>query len=234
MLLPTRPRPEVHPALGYRSQGSRQHSWSRVQGRGHTSNRMELVISGTALQPQGHAGGGRCPSDRGMSLEAAGNAHTVPGWCGNTLSCPFRCLQHQPAPQLGSRLVFSAGIEPPKPLFPLTGYTDPRQCQQTESLLPGSCWAGHRPGTGSKHSCVPQNTPAATPGMLSVGVNPQGSFPGVSPYLTFCCGAGTPSAAAAHFFQPGPGALGTGGLRCHRSPMPHRRAELVSLPGHWW
>lgn len=160
-------------------------------------------------------------------------------WEYSLLSLPVRatpaCIPSW-APDLCSQL----GLSPqghrgsPKPLFPLTGHTDTRQCQQMESLLPGSCWAEHRAGISSKHSCVPPNTPAAATGMLSVGVSPWWSFKGVSPYLRFCCGAGTPSAAAAHFSQPGPGALGTEGPRCHRSPMPHRKAEPASLPGHWW
>lgn len=155
-----------------------------------------------------------------VSLQVPATPTCLPSWA------PDLCSQLGLSPQ-GCR-------GSPKPLFPLTGYTDPRQCQQMESLPPGSCWAGHRAGTSSKHICVPKNSPAATPGMLSVGVSSWWSFKGGSPYLRFCCAAGIPSAAAAHSFQPGPGGSGTGGPLCHRSPMPHRRAEPASLPGHWW
>lgn len=143
-------------------------------------------------------------------------------------------------PQLGFRPVFPAGIEPPglqgfpKTSLPSCGAHRPSTVPADGEPPARKLLAGHRAGTSSKYTCVPQNTPVATPGMLPVGVSSGWSFKGISPYLRFCCGAGTPSAAAAHFSQPGPGALGTGGPRCHRSLMPHRRAEPASPPGHWW
>lgn len=69
--------------------------------------------------------------------------------------CPWlgRSLPPQPRPE-------GAGGSP-KPLSLLPGCTEPSSTKQPESPIPGSCQAGYRARTGSKHPCVPQDTPAA-------------------------------------------------------------------------